>query len=252
MESDLKSQNISQIKEEVEEEISLDMLLQNNMPLEDYKEALVYFDTENTLITNKNKELLTKTLSLEKKNTELEKKIRLLEEENITHTKPSTRVQTELLLDQNKTLKYRNTELEKKIDKHKEQLINVSQTYQTLLESKQKEIDKLNMTVQYALSSESKQNEKYVNLSNESKCLLSEKQREIARLRKIQREAIKDKHLIAQLKTENDTFSDVRLMSELRERERKAERMSEKTNPPDLEIPIGPGNYNNVDDCTIC
>ena len=49
MESDLKSQNISQIKEEVVEEISLDMLLQNNMPLEDYKEALVYFDTENTL-----------------------------------------------------------------------------------------------------------------------------------------------------------------------------------------------------------
>lgn len=61
MESDLKSQ------EEVEEEISLDMLLQNNMPIEDYKEALVYFDTENTLITNKNKELLTKTLSLEQK-----------------------------------------------------------------------------------------------------------------------------------------------------------------------------------------
>jgi hypothetical protein len=249
MESDLKSQ------EEVEEEISLDMLLQNNMPIEDYKEALVYFDTENTLITNKNKELLTKTLSLEQKNTELENKLRLLEEENRTHTKPSTRLQTELLVDQNKSLKYRNTELEKKIvyilDKHKE-LINVSQTYQTQLESKQKEIDRLNMTVQYALSSESKQNEKYVNLSNESKCLISEKQREIARLRKIEREAIKDKHLIAQLKTENDSFSDVRLMSELRERERKAERMSEKTNPPDLEIPIGPCNYNNVDDCTIC
>ena len=227
MESDLKSQ-------ELEEEISLDMLLQNNMPIEDYKEALVYFDTENTLITNKNKELLTKTLSLEKKNTELENKLRLLEEENRIHTKASTRLQTELLVEQNKSLKYTNTELEKQ------------------LESKQKEIDRLNMTVQYALSSESKQNEKYVNLSNESKCLISEKQREIARLRKIEREALKDKNLIAQLKTENDSFSDVRLMSELRERERKAERMAEKTNPPDLEIPIGPGNYNNVDDCTIC
>ena len=242
MESDLKSTNISQIKEEIEEEeISLEMLLQNNMPVEDYKEALVYFDTENT-------SLITQKLLLENKNTELENKIRLLLDENRTHNNPSTRLQTELLVDQIKSLKYRNIELEKK----QKELIDVSTNYQTQLEQKQQEIDKLNMTVQYALGSESKQNEKYINLSNESKCLMSEKNREIARLRKIQREAIKDKHLISQLKTENDSFSDVRLMSELRERERKAERMAEKTNPPDLEIPIGPGNYNNVDDCTIC
>ena len=238
MESDLKSMNISQIKQEVEEEeISLDMLLQNNMPLEDYKEALVYFDTENTIITNRNKEL-------ENKLTELEKKIRLLEQENRTHTnnKLSTRLQTELLDEQINSLKYRNTEL-----------INRSTTYQTQLEQKQQEIDKLNMTVQYALGSESKQNEKYINLSNESKCLISEKNREIARLRKIEREAIKDKHLISKLKTENDSFSDVRLMAELREKESRAERLtSDKTIPPDLEIPIGPGNYNNRDDCTIC
>ena len=76
MESDLKSMNISQIKQEEveEEEISLDMLLQNNMPLEDYKEALVYFDTENTIITNRNKELVNKLTELEKKYSYLNKK----------------------------------------------------------------------------------------------------------------------------------------------------------------------------------
>jgi len=242
MQSELKSKNISQIKEVAEEEveeISLEMLLKNNMPLEDYRQALVYFDTENT-------SLISRNFLLENKNTELEKKIRLLEEENRTHNKPSTRLQTELLVDQNKTLKYRNTELEKKV-------LYILNQQKEQLEQKQKEIDRLNMTVQYALVSESKQNDKYINLSNESKCLIAEKNREIARLRKIEREAIKDKHLISQLKTENDSFSDVRLMSELREKERREERrMTDKTNPPDLEIPIGPGNYNNVDECTIC